>query len=413
MADEAGLRAVSRAAADFAAGHSGPIGVAVSGGGDSLAALLALHAVAAGRVFAATVDHGLRAASLAEAEGVGRLCAARGIQHQILSWNADDGAGNLSARARAARYALLKGWAQRTGIAAVVVAHNREDLAETFLMNLGRSAGIDGLAAMRDSWTQGSVTFYRPFLGCSRTALRAWLQAQGQAWVDDPSNADPHYQRVKVRQVLPALEQAGIDAASIASTAAHLSSERAALDWALGTAIGDATTAAGEVVVPLDTYRSLPDALRRRLLMQAVDWIAGAGYPPRGAALSAVAQALADGAGRRTLGGCVFSSGARVLRIAREPAAVAAGPVPLGQVFDGRWGVVTPASSLGDEVIAPLGAAISQFPAWRRSGFSRAALISGPAIWQDGRMIAAPLLQPEAKWTLELVRNFRMTRVSH
>ncbi|ADO43238.1 tRNA lysidine(34) synthetase TilS [Ketogulonicigenium vulgare] len=399
-------RAIARA---FVTQVTGRIGVAVSGGSDSLAALLLLHEAAPGRIWAATVDHNLRADSAAEAEMVQRFCAARDIAHYTLPWQPADMAGNLPHRARIARYSLLSTWAREAFLAGVVIAHNREDQAETYLMNLGRSAGIDGLSAMRDRWRVEGVPFYRPFMALSRKALRDVLRAGAISWVDDPTNDDPHYQRVRLRRLLPQLAEAGIETTDITRAALHLSQVSEALDWALTAAVGDPTTPAGEIVLPVAQYRSLPTAMRYRLLLRALDWIGGPAYPPRGPELTGLDQAL-FGASRRTLGGCLFTSGARHLRITREVAAVGAA-VPAGVLFDGRWQLAgqLPQGAL----IGRLGGAIAEFPDWRASGYSRASLMAGPAIWQAQRLIAAPLLQPDAKWQAEVVRKFNMTPLSH
>jgi len=138
------------------------IAVAVSGGGDSMALCLLAHGWCErhrGSLHALTVDHGLRAGSDGEAEGVGTWLTRLNISHDVLRWLGPKPATGLQAKARDARYGLMTEWAKARGIADILVAHNLEDQAETFLMRLERGAGIDGLAAMapvarRDRWEQ-------------------------------------------------------------------------------------------------------------------------------------------------------------------------------------------------------------------------------------------------------------------
>src|SRR5690606_38404014 len=155
------------------------IGVAVSGGSDSMAALHLLTAFGL-KVEAATVDHGLRPEAATEAETVARACAALSVPHETLRWTDGPAAtGNLMEQARLARYRLLAGWALRRGLTQVAIAHTADDQAETFLMRLAREAGLDGLAGMRSTWEQDGVTFIRPLLVIGRADLRGYLSRHG------------------------------------------------------------------------------------------------------------------------------------------------------------------------------------------------------------------------------------------
>jgi len=190
------------AAAGIAALPPGPLGVAISGGGDSTALLLLLHA-ARRAVLAVTVDHGLRPESAAEAAAVGALCAARGIPHDTLVWAEGPESGNLQARARQARRRLIADWARGRGIGDVALGHTLDDQAETVLLRLARGSGVDGLAAMAAVAEGDGVRWHRPLLGIGRGALRDWLRGEGVAWIDDPSNEDPRFDRVRVRAASP------------------------------------------------------------------------------------------------------------------------------------------------------------------------------------------------------------------
>ena len=141
---------VSRFAADLDAivAPGTKVGVAVSGGPDSLALLLLADAAYPGRVHAATVDHGLRPESAAEALFVARICRGRGVPHALLPAGMTAGA-NLQAAARARRHDLLGEWAEDIGAGPIVTAHHADDQAETLLMRLNRGSGLAGLAAIR------------------------------------------------------------------------------------------------------------------------------------------------------------------------------------------------------------------------------------------------------------------------
>ncbi|MDQ0457050.1 tRNA lysidine(34) synthetase TilS [Rhizobium paknamense] len=186
--------------------------VAVSGGSDSLGLLLGLHhlltqpAFSSIELIAATIDHGLRAASGAEAETVGRICARHRIPHHIRRWEGEKPSSGLSAAAREARYGLLADLAAEIGANAILTGHTAEDQAETVSMRalrrgpepladmpLGLSGMADHLLFDRRIW------IYRPLLDASRQDMRAFLQQLGETWVDDPSNSNPAFERARIR----------------------------------------------------------------------------------------------------------------------------------------------------------------------------------------------------------------------
>ncbi len=208
------------------------LGVAVSGGGDSAALLLMLNDIAQNeqvKLFAATVDHCLRPDSAVEAQEVSELAACLGITHQTLKWTGWAGQGNLQDQARQARYRLLTEWATHNAISAIALGHTADDQAETFLMRLGRAAGVTGLSGMPVERILDGVTMLRPMLGITRQALRGYLSSEGVGWIEDPSNQDLRFDRIKARQALSDLKGLGISASSLTRVAENLAQAREAL----------------------------------------------------------------------------------------------------------------------------------------------------------------------------------------
>ncbi len=362
------------------------LGLAVSGGGDSMAML---HlAVAAGlRPKVLTVDHGLRPEAAAEAALVEEVAAGYGLLHVTLRWQGWDHSGNLQNAARNARRQLMADWALRRGLATVALAHTQDDVAETFLMRLARGAGVDGLATMSAFWAEGGISWQRPMLAMNRAELRDWLGTQGLPWVEDPSNQNLRFDRVKMRQALPRLAPLGLSAPRLAEVAAHLAEARQALDaladdWAARCL----TEQAGTVLISPTLWQA-PLETQRRLLQRILLWIAPAAYAPRGAQVGQLLAALTAGRAA-TLAGCRFVPDRNGLRALREGKAAA--PRVRGAVWDGRWRILGHNPEIAE--LGALGAGgLAQVPDWRKTGLPRAALLVSPAIWIENRLIAAPL----------------------
>lgn len=257
------------------------VGLAVSGGPDSLALLLLAHAVLPGSFEVATVDHGLRPESAKEAEQVGRIAEVRGIRHAVLRLDLEPGPA-LQERARAGRYRALGAWARATGLAAIVTAHHVEDQAETLLMRLSRGAGVRGLAAMRAAsplpeWPE--LGLLRPLLGWRRTELAKVVTASGIEAINDPSNRDLRFERVRFREMLAATPS--LDPAALAASAHHLAEVDAAIEWAAEGSLASAESRGGGLHwTPAGTPRAVGLRVLERIVMEL------SGRKPRGSALA-------------------------------------------------------------------------------------------------------------------------------
>lgn len=374
------------------------IGVALSGGGDSTA-VLHLCLRAGFRVEAVTVDHGLRPESAAEAAMVGDQCRSLGVRHEVRLWEHGPVAGNLMDAARRARSRLIRDWALSRGIGVVLLGHTRDDVAETLLMGLARSAGLPGLSGMRADWEDGGVRFLRPLLGAGRQELRDWLRDEGLSWVDDPTNENERFTRVRARKVLSALAPLGITVEGLAEVAANLARAQEALAVQVGAAAGLLEERAGALHF-LSGFWAEPGEVQRQVVVKAILWLSEADYAPRASEVERLACALRD-AGNATLAGCRARGG----WLMREPRAVG-GPVPVGQLWDGRWRIEGPEGE-----VRALGAeGLRQLPDWRGTGLPREVLLVTPGVWDGDRLVAAPLAGVSADWHVRLERGFTLRR---
>lgn len=292
---------IERFREDFAAVARGRrarrVGLCVSGGPDSLALLLLAHA-ALDDVEAATVDHGLRDASAAEARHVGALCAELGVPHAILTLDAPE-PGNISAWARKERYAALLAWAQERNIDVLLTAHHADDQLETMIMRLNRGSGVAGLAGIR-AQNDGLL---RPLLGWRKAELEAVVAACGVEAADDPSNRDDRFDRARLRKALADADW--LDPIAASRSAAALADAEFALNWAAD-AYSGRRLAEQDGVVSFDP-RALPRELLRRILLICLRMIEP-DAAPRGDELDRLIAGLASGktatlAGVKCMGG--------------------------------------------------------------------------------------------------------------
>ena len=271
------------------------LGIAVSGGPDSVALLLLANAAFPICVEAATINHGLRPESGAEAEWVARLCDGLNIPHRILPVSVKP--GNVQSKARYARYAALAAWAAERELPAIATAHHADDQAETLVMRLNRGSGLSGLAGIRASTcVPGTgLPLVRPLLTWRRDELAAIV---GQAKIEalhDPSNDDARFDRVRVRTALR--DNEWLDIAGLVQSASHLAE---ATDY-----VGAMVDAEWEhrASVDCDSVRLLPPEhrfLQVALVRRAIAHISG--NEPRGGQVAALTDHLRAGDGGNVCG---------------------------------------------------------------------------------------------------------------
>ncbi len=292
---------------DALRGAGETLAVAVSGGPDSLALLLLACAAFPGRIRAATVDHGLRPESAHEAERVAEICRLIPCPHEILRVVVPVGGEGVQSEARRARYGALAGWMCRLGLDALLTGHHADDQAETLLMRLARGSGVGGLAGIRARTalpgSGDAALLLRPLLGWRRDELAAIVAAAGVEPVDDPSNRDENFDRVRIRNRLA--ETPWLDAPALARSAAALAEADEALDSVAAALLAERSQQSGGAI--LFRPDGIADELVRRVLLLCLRRVA-AEAEPRGEQLTSLVRTLRAG-GTATLAGVKCTGG--------------------------------------------------------------------------------------------------------
>ncbi len=337
-----------------------------------------------------TVDHGLRTESTGEARQVAEWTRALGLDHATLAWTGPKPSTGIQAKARNARYELMSEWCRSHDAAWLLTAHTLEDQAETVLMRLARTASIDSLAAIPRFGQWHGTGLFRPLLSTPRPVLRNLLGDLGQGWIDDPSNEDERFERVRIRKTMPLLRELGITAeglaelALLATDAVH-GLRVAAEDW-VGAHVR--VHEAGYCTLPLAPFTGQTNELKMRILGLIVSTY-GSGKMPEPHELELLAAWADSGSSRRTLGGAMIVRRKAILLAGREPGRIDATPVavpPGGEiVWDGRFAVVAP----GGAVVVPVRdlhdlPRCRDIPAFVQQGL--------PAVTKDGKLLAVPQL---------------------
>lgn len=417
-----------------------PVAIAVSGGADSTALmhLVAGWAKERGRaatispgvppVLVITVDHGLRPESASEAEWVAQQAEGLGLAHKSLRWTGPKPRTGIQEAARAARYSLILEELGREPLPEprqLLIAHHLDDQAETVLMRLARGSGVDGLSGMREverrTWLklghpveERTIEILRPLLGVPRSRLEATLKAAGAEWLDDPSNADVRYERVRLRAATREREALGLGPDMLALSARRVAAARAALETAtheLARAAVDLHHGAWASIDPA-ALNHAPREVALRLLQSVIGAFGGQPeLPGRSQMEDLVDRLFSPKPSTATLGGVVIdpalslrsapSQKTTVVAIYREPGRHPLPKVTLepgeGLFWDRRF-YLSVAPEFGQSVrVEALGqagfAALKRsHPSLRQLPIPSRAAATLPGLWAGDRLLAVPCL---------------------
>lgn len=306
------------------------IALAVSGGPDSMALLYLItrwakdHNLSIPIVRVVSVDHGLRNKSADEAEFVKKQCEACGHHHETLVWHGPKPDTGLQEAARNARYDLILGYCKSHFVPALLTAHHLDDQAETLLMRLARGSGLDGLASMAPCSQWSGLEIVRPLLSYPKQRLIATLSEAGWPWIEDPSNRDVRFERVRWRNNLPALEMLGLSSSGLVKSAQRLGRARKALDYQTDLIARDLIKVypSGFAEIDLPKYRRLPDEFALRILGRLILAVGGGLRSPQLSKLEEIHGSLMPAAQKKascvTLGRCQIENDGKFLRFFRE-----------------------------------------------------------------------------------------------
>lgn len=341
-----------------------------------------------------TVDHGYRAESAEEARKVMAWAGALGLTAHILTSSGAKPDSGLQQKARRLRYRLMADWCRKAGAEVLVTAHTLEDQAETFLMRLARGSGVIGLGAMAAEGTsEDGLPVVRPFLGISRSRLRATLTMAGHPWIEDPSNENTQFERVRMRKMMPKLAEIGLTSEALARSAKRLGraakpllrSSEALFEQAIE------MRPQGYARVNLEKFQGTEAEIRILALQELLKILGGTNDLAQLSEIERLEDWINHGTGQaRTLAGCRIARRSRMLVVGREPGRIAEEAValpPQGEViwdrrFSVAWANRPEGSSIVPAVLVPGLDRIAELPAFVQAGL--------PVVMAKGRAVGLP-----------------------
>lgn len=377
-------------------GADAPVAVAFSGGGDSLALLLAAQAWAGRRgrrLIALTVDHGLQADSRAWSAWCAERAARLGLAHQVLNWAGEKPRFGLAAAARSARHRLVADAARAAGARVILFGHTADDLLEAQAMRKeGLAVASPRIWSPSPVWPEGRDLFIlRPLLAARRSALRDWLASHGEACIDDPANDDVRQPRARARALIAAV---GAQTARPAAPV-DLSPIFAAARFG----------PSGDVTMPLEALTAERPPERRRFLDAAIASVAGGERIAHGPFFYRLGDRLVPGETfLSTVGGALTSSDGDQLAIVRETGDRRSRPSPAlalesGRfaVWDGRFEVRARAPGLKVAALSGLAARLDKALRPSLAALKPAVRRALPAVIDPSGAVTCPTLAPDSR----------------
>jgi tRNA(Ile)-lysidine synthase len=314
------------------------LALAVSGGSDSMAMLRMVHEWTSTQdkppvIFVLTVDHGLRKAAADEVLQVAHWCASLGIVHETLRWAGAKPLTGIQAKARAVRYDLMSAWCIAHNVPVLLTAHTADDQAETVVMRSARTSSAKSLAGIWPERDWNGVRVLRPLLGLRRADLRNYLKERNQNWIDDPSNDDVRFERVRVRQAL-AGDAEGFAEQALAAQRETQRAAELAKRWCDQNFEFHET---GFLRFSNSVFALQVAAVQDEILLRVLNLCGPKSTPELQKRLDLLCWLTAAGGSRRALGGVIFAKRKDDILAGREPGRISAVPLVIPQSGEAVW----------------------------------------------------------------------------
>lgn len=246
--------------------------IAASGGPDSLSLIILANKFAQRNklgMSVLTVDHGLRKESSEEAIWLGKVLKKMKIKHFVLKWNGKKPTSNIMDAARSKRYDLMLDKCHKLKVNYLLTAHHLDDQIENFFMRLVRGSGLKGLASISKSSRMKRIKIIRPFLDYQKKSLIKILAKTNQKYIDDASNKDSKYDRIRFRKLIGGFIDEGLDKNRLEKVISNLNQVDKAINYSTKFSIIKTISQNkyGHILIKKSIFLSLPSEIQYRILL--------------------------------------------------------------------------------------------------------------------------------------------------
>lgn len=302
--------------------HESVIAVAVSGGPDSMALLNLANAWAQEnnkKVIALTVDHRLRTESTHEANLVKEWVMALGVEHHTLTWDHDGIDSKIQESARHARYEMMNNFCKENNILTLLTAHHLNDQLETFFMRLSKGSGLQGLCCMHEISEKDGIRIFRPLLDVTSIDLKAYIKYVNIPFVNDPSNNNDTYERIRWRKNLEALTQTDLPLDQFSKSLMRLQEADMFIEEKASDLFDDIVVwKENSAEIDYSSVLQIESVVLKRLLMKIFKRLNAKYYPPSAQALNECVQRIPS-LKATSLAGCVVTKKGGTIIITIDP----------------------------------------------------------------------------------------------
>ena len=304
--------------------------IAVSGGSDSLAlsVLAKLYSLENDNDFVSLIiDHKLRKESAEEARVTYKNLTQNKIKAKILNYQGEKFSSNIQKKARDLRYDLFHKYCAKNKIKFLILAHHQDDLIENFYIRLIRGSGIKGLTSLQNIF-EYSKDFYllRPLLNFNKQELLTVTKKSYSSWIEDPSNKNDKFLRVRIRKMQSKLQKEGFDPKRIIKTIDNLNTAKDSLDFYIFKSEKKYLNfyKEGYATLKSSIFNNEAQEVIFRVIIKAIHFVSGEYYPPRSDSLKGLMKnLLAKSFKSSTLGGCLIEKNKNIISFYREDRNVA------------------------------------------------------------------------------------------
>jgi tRNA(Ile)-lysidine synthase len=299
--------------------------IAVSGGSDSLALsiLAKLYSLENDNDFISLIiDHKLRKESAEEAKETYKNLTQNKIKAKILTYQGEKFSSNIQKKARDLRYDLFEKYCVKNKIKFLILAHHQDDLIENFYIRLIRGSGIKGLTSLQNIY-EYNKNFYllRPLLNFNKQELLTVTKKSYSSWIEDPSNKNDKFLRVRIRKMQTKLQKEGFDPKRIIKTIDNLNTAKDSLDFYIFKSEKKYLNfyKEGYATLKSSIFNNEAQEVIFRVIIKAIHFVSGEYYPPRSDSLKGLMKnLLAKSFKSSTLGGCLIEKNKNIISFYRE-----------------------------------------------------------------------------------------------